>query len=111
MRGGRMWSGWFRWWRRGFGAGRRRGRDRIEPKWMHHVMGRADRYYSGEDVPVLQLVYPDRENRFQDEDGFAEYFRQPLLGPDVTWGRLEEDFWAANDVSSILSRWQFPDAP
>jgi hypothetical protein len=83
----------------------------VDPKWLHHVMGRADWYYTGEDVPVLQLIYPDIENRFQDEEGFEEYFRQPMLAPGIPEGRRELDFWAANDPSSSLSRWKFPDPP
>jgi hypothetical protein len=83
----------------------------VDPKWLQHVMGRADWYYTGEDVPVLQLIYPDHENRFQEEEGFAEYFRQPMLCPGTIQGTRELDFWAVNDPSSILSRWKFPDDP
>jgi hypothetical protein len=83
----------------------------VDSKWLHHVMGRADWYYTGEDVPVLQLIYPDHENRFQNEDGFEEYFRQPMLAPGTEEGRREHDFWAVNDPSSSLFRWRFPDAP
>ena len=79
----------------------------VDPKWMHHVMGRADWYYEGVEIPVLQLIYPDLENRFQTEDGFSEYFRQPILTAGAERGRLEDDFWAANDLSSSLSRWKF----
>ena len=83
----------------------------VDPKWLHHVMGRADWYYTGEAVPVLQLIYPDHENRFQEEEGFAEYFRQPMLAPGTIEGTRELDFWAVNDPNSILSRWKFPDDP
>lgn len=83
----------------------------VDPKWLHHVMKRADWYYTGDDVPVLQLIYPDHENRFQDEEGFTEYFRQPMLAPGVTETRRERDFWAANDPASSLFKWKFPDAP
>jgi hypothetical protein len=83
----------------------------VDPKWMHHVMGRADWYYTGEDVPTLQLIYPDLENRFQGEEGFQEYFRQPMLAPGIEEGTREHDFWASNDPSSSLFDWKFPDDP
>ena len=83
----------------------------VDPKWLHHAMGRADWYYTDEDVPVLQLIYPDFENRFQDEEGFQEYFRQPMLQTGTQEGNQEHDFWAFNDPSSSISRWQFPDDP
>ena len=83
----------------------------VDPTWLHHVMGRANWYYTGENVPVLQLIYPDLENRFQGEDGFEEYFRQPMLASGVLEGSRELDFWASNDPSSSLFDWKFPDDP
>ncbi|HEX3569309.1 MAG TPA: DUF4262 domain-containing protein [Acidobacteriaceae bacterium] len=83
----------------------------IDPKWMHHAMGRADWYYTGEEVPVIQLIYPDLKNRFQNEEGFEEYFRQPMLMSGVQDGTREHDFWAFNDPSSSISRWKFSDDP
>lgn len=84
---------------------------RIDPKWVQHVMGRAAWYYEDADIPVLQLIYPDLENRFQTDDGFTEYFRQPILTPGAQQTELETDFWAANDPSSSLFDWKFPDSP
>jgi hypothetical protein len=69
----------------------------VDPKWLHHVMLRTDWYYSGKDVPVLQLIYPDLENHFQGEDGFQEFFRQPLLSRDQKESTLERDFWVNYD--------------
>jgi len=83
----------------------------VDQKWFHHAMGRADWYYGGEQVPVLQLIYPDLENRFQDEEGFQEYFRQPMLMSGIVEGEREHDFWAFNDPASSISRWKFPDDP
>jgi hypothetical protein len=83
----------------------------INPKWLHHIMIRADGYYEHEDVPVLQLIYPDLENHFQDEAGFNEYFRQPILGDDTGHGSLEHDLWASYDDASSLSRWKFSAGP
>ncbi len=84
----------------------------VDSKWLHQVMLRADWFYEGEDVPVLQLIYPDLENRFQDEDdSFNEYFRQPILSGSIEDGTPEYDFWASHDDGSSLSRWKFSDAP
>ena len=51
----------------------------VDPKWIGHLMGWAVWYNGGTDFPVLQAVYPDRENRFPEEAGFDEAFRQPLI--------------------------------
>jgi hypothetical protein len=74
-------------------------------------MGWANWYYGGREFPVLQAVYPDRENRFPGEVGFNEYFTQPLLQPGALQTRIEEDFWASNDPGSSLFNWKFPEAP
>ena len=85
---------------------------KVDPKWLHQVMLRADWFYDGEDVPVLQLIYPDLENHFQDEDEHLnEFFRQPLLSGEIEDGSPEYDFWASHDAASSLSRWKFPDPP
>jgi hypothetical protein len=65
----------------------------VHPKWLHHTMLRTDWYYEGAEVPVLQLVYPDLENRFAGEEDFNEYFRQPTLVEDVPFGKLEQQLW------------------
>lgn len=83
----------------------------VDPKWLRHVMGRADWYYPSDEIPVLQLIYPDLNNHFQDEEGFEEYFRQPMLTRGVIDAEREHDFWAANDPSSSLFDWKFPDPP
>ena len=83
----------------------------VDPKWIEHLMGWAKWFYSGTDFPVLQVVYPDAQNRFPEDDGFNTYFDQPLLQPGVPMRRIEEDFWAANDPESSLLDWKFPDPP
>lgn len=83
----------------------------IDPKWLHQVMLRTDWFYERADVPVLQLIYPDLENRFPYEVGFEERFAQPDLSGAATHSRLEDDFWAAHDSESSLSRWKFPAGP
>lgn len=84
---------------------------RVHPRWLHRVMLRAHWYYEGKDVPVLQLVYPDLENRFQWEDGFNEFFRQPMLAPGYPEQDLEKEFWDSHDMSFQRSAWRFPDPP
>jgi Domain of unknown function (DUF4262) len=85
----------------------------VEQKWFRHIMCRADWYYGYSEsvIPALQLIYPDHEGRFQWEQGFEEYFRQPLLQPDAEWGVAEKDFWATNDPESCLFDWKFTDGP
>lgn len=83
----------------------------VDPRWVEQLMGWAKWYYGGIDFPVLQAVYPDLENRFPEEPGFDETFRQPLLQPNRTFTTVEEDFWASTDPASSLFDWKFPDPP
>ena len=83
----------------------------VDPKWTKHLMGSANWYYGGDEFPVLQAVYPDRENRFPKDPDFNTYFQQPLLQPDAPMTIIEEDFWASADPSSSLFDWKFPDPP
>ena len=83
----------------------------VDSKWLHHIMLRTDWFYEGSDVPVLQLVYPDLENRFPDETDFDEAFEQPDLFGEIDHGSSTYDFWSAHDPSSSLYDWKFPDSP
>ena len=85
----------------------------VSQRWFKHIMCRADWYYgySETHIPTLQMIYPDLENRFQWDQGFNEYFRQPLLSPDIEQSGTEDDFWATNDPESSLFDWKFPDPP
>jgi hypothetical protein len=83
----------------------------IERKWIRHLMGWAVWYNSGDDFPVLQAVYPDRENRFPEEQGFDATYQQPLMQPGLPMTRAESDFWASADPESSLFNWTFPDSP
>ena len=84
----------------------------VDPKWLDHLMLRTNWYYEGADVPVLQLVFPDLENRFQWEDGFTDHFRQLMLACPViqskTWSRI---FGIPTILRSALPDWNFPDPP
>jgi len=85
----------------------------VHPRWMHHIMLRTDWFYDGADVPVLQLVYPDLENRFEGDKDFNDFFHQPDLSlpEDAAHGSLEHDLWAAYEDDSSLSTWKFEDGP
>jgi hypothetical protein len=48
---------------------------------------------------VLQLIYPDLDNRFQGEEGFDDCFLQPFLSHEIAQGSPEHDFWTSMDES------------
>jgi hypothetical protein len=83
----------------------------VDQKWVKHLMGWATWYNGDADFPVLQAVYPDRDNRFPEDAGFDEYFKQPLLQSGTTMTSVENDFWASTDPKSSLFNWKFPDPP
>jgi hypothetical protein len=83
----------------------------VDPKWVREFMNWAVWYYGHSNFPVLQVVYPDLNNRFPEEDGFNTQFAQPMMQPSAPWTRMEEDFWSANDPKSSLFDWKFPDPP
>ena len=66
------------------------------PSWVHHIMLNTSWFYEEVDVPVLQLIFPDFENRFPDQPGFDIKFAQPLLSQDIKFGSLEYEFWKSN---------------
>jgi hypothetical protein len=83
----------------------------VDRKWVEHTMDWACWFNGGPDFPVIQAVYPDKQNRFPEDDGFDEYFGQPLLQPGRQMTAIEEDFWASNDENSSLFDWKFEDDP
>lgn len=83
----------------------------VDPKWIAQLMGWAIWYYGGHDFPVLQAVYPDRENRFPGDEQFDKTFEQPLMQPTAPTTTVENDFWASTDPDSSLYNWKFPDPP
>jgi hypothetical protein len=83
----------------------------VDPRWVRHLMGWAIWYYDGADFPVLQAIYPDRDNRFPEESEFDKTFQQPLLQSGVLTTNLEKDFWASADPASSLFDWKFSDPP
>jgi hypothetical protein len=83
----------------------------VDSEWVRRLMGSAKWFNGSWDFPVLQLIYPDLDNKFQWEDGFDKSYRQPLLQADAEQTRLEEDFKSSLDPSSSLYDWKFPDPP
>jgi len=83
----------------------------VDPKWVKHLMGWALWYYEGDDFPVVQAVYPDRKNRFPEDEGFDKSFGQPLMQTDAPMTTVENDFWASADPDSSLFKWKFADGP
>ncbi|HLK03962.1 MAG TPA: DUF4262 domain-containing protein [Candidatus Acidoferrum sp.] len=83
----------------------------VDPKWISQLMGWAVWYYASADFPVLQLIYPDLQNRFPGETDFDEYFEQPSMQAGAPMTRVENDFWASTDSESSLFHWKFQDSP
>lgn len=83
----------------------------VDPKWIGHLMNWANWYYGGTDYPVLQVVYPDLDGRFPEDEGFNPHFDQPLMQLGAPVRHIEEDLWAGADRNSSLFNWQFADGP
>lgn len=83
----------------------------VDPKWVKQLMGWAIWFYGGTDFPVLQVIYPDLENRFPEEEGFDDTFERPLMQSGVQMRKVEDDFWASTNPKSSLFDWKFPDPP
>lgn len=84
----------------------------VAAKWASRLMNFANWYNEGTEYPVLQVIYPDLQNRFQWDDGFENRFMQPLLQPDAPHTRVEKQFWES--IKSDEERfpdWKFPDKP
>lgn len=75
----------------------------VDPKWVRRLMGWAVWYYRCSDFPLLQLVYPDRENRFPEDEAFDKAFEQPLMQPAAQMRKVEDDFWASADPKAVYS--------
>jgi hypothetical protein len=83
----------------------------VDMKWIQHLMDWALWYYDGADFPVVQAVYPDRENRFPEDAAFDKTFEQPLMQPRALMALAENDFWASANPKSSLFNWKFSDSP
>jgi len=83
----------------------------VDPKWVGRLMNWANWYYGGTNYPVLQIIYPDLENRFPEEPGFNSRFAQPFLQPGAPFGELEREFWISIDDAERFPNWRFEDKP
>ena len=83
----------------------------VDPKWVKHLMNWANWYYRGTNYPVLQVIYPDLENRFSQDEGFNRRFVQPLMQPGAAMTEIEQDFWDSIDERIKFPDWKFPDRP
>lgn len=83
----------------------------VDSKWVEILMTWGVWYYGRSDIPVLQLVYPDHENRFPEDNEFEKRFEQPLMQPGAAMTRVENDFWASQDPKSSLFDWKFSEPP
>jgi hypothetical protein len=65
----------------------------VRPVWHYPYLGKMRWYYFRQEVPVVQMFWPDRENRFPWQPAFDQGFadKQPLLyeGEPVPAGNTE----------------------
>lgn len=72
----------------------------VDSKWVSRLMNFSNWYNGNTAYPVLQVIYPDLQNRFPWEPGFENRFVQPLLQPDAVWTAVEQQFWDSNGSES-----------
>jgi Domain of unknown function (DUF4262) len=81
-------------------------------KWVRRLMNFSNWYNGDTDYPVLQVIYPDRQNRFQWEEGFENRFIQPLLQPGASSTPIDQQFWESSGKDTErFPNWAFPDKP
>lgn len=84
----------------------------VSPKWSERLMNFANWFNGNNDYPVLQVIYPDLQNRFQWEEGFENRFIQPLLQRDTPRTRVDQQFWdSIRKNEERFPDWKFPDKP
>jgi hypothetical protein len=84
----------------------------VAAKWVERLMNFANWYNGRPDYPVLQVIYPDLQNRFQWEDGFENRFIQPLLQPGTPFTPVDQQFWdSIRKDEERFHNWKFPDKP
>jgi Domain of unknown function (DUF4262) len=84
----------------------------VTPNWARRLMNFANWYNGHTDYPVLQIIYPDLQNRFQWEEAFETRFIQPMLQPDIAFTAVEQQFW--DSIRRDMERfpdWKFSDEP
>jgi len=84
----------------------------VAPKWAERLMNFANWYNGGPRYPVLQVVYPDLQNRFQWEKGFDSRFIQPLLQPGTPCTPVDQKFWdSIRKDEERFPNWKFSEKP
>lgn len=84
----------------------------VAPKWVERLMNFANWFNGSADYPVLQIIYPDLQNRFQWEEGFESRFIQPLLQEDAPYTLVEQQFWdSIRKTEERFPDWKFADKP
>lgn len=84
----------------------------VSPNWVRRLMNFANWYNGSADYPVLQLIYPDLQNRFQWEEGFEDRFIQPLLQSGTPCTPVDQEFWdSIGDDEERFPDWKFLDKP
>lgn len=81
----------------------------VDPAWVAELMHWATWYYGNTEYPVLQLIYPDLENRFPGEEGFNPYFEQPKMQVGAVRTEVETRFWAHVCEPTSTASWKFAD--
>jgi hypothetical protein len=79
----------------------------VDTTWYLPFLGYARWYYQGNDFPVLQCIWPDKQQRYPWQPGFKKAWlgKQPLL--------YEADIASARAVELLRSTgdWKFADPP
>ncbi len=84
----------------------------VAPKWAERLMNFANWYNGSASYPVLQVIYPDLQNRFQWEKGFENRFIQPLLQPDTPCTPVDQRFWdSIGKDEERFPDWKFSERP
>ncbi|RFZ92343.1 DUF4262 domain-containing protein [Mucilaginibacter conchicola] len=68
-------------------------------------LGFGSKFYQGIDYPVLQMVWPDKQNKFPWEDGFNEdwKYKQPLLDRNANFRFYESETLGVYTTSDALA--------
>ena len=83
----------------------------VDRMWIEVLMLSAVWFNGNADFSALQLVFPDLENRFPEDNGFDPHFDQPLLQLGAPMRQIEEDFWDEHAPAGKFYKWRFPCSP
>jgi hypothetical protein len=83
----------------------------VAQKWAKALMLSTCWFHGNSDFVALQLVYPDLEGRFPEDEGFNTFFDQPLLQNNSPMRKIEQDLWDENSPDGKFHNWSFADSP